>query len=74
MDTLTTPVLLCCMATNSRKASVSIGLAKCYIGKATEKSVSPLRAVLKECLQLSPLRAVLQESVIQSPESEEISP
>jgi hypothetical protein len=27
MDTLTTPVLLRCMATNSRKASVSIGPA-----------------------------------------------
>jgi hypothetical protein len=40
MDTLTTPVLLRCMTTNSRRASVSIGLARCYITKATEKLAS----------------------------------
>jgi hypothetical protein len=34
MDTLTTPLLLVTIATNSRKASVSIGAAGCYIGKA----------------------------------------
>jgi hypothetical protein len=52
MDTLTTPVLLHCMATNSRMASVgciatnsrearfSIGPPQCYIKKATESRVS----------------------------------
>jgi hypothetical protein len=36
MGTLAGPVLLRCMATNSRKASVSIGPAGCYIRNATE--------------------------------------
>jgi hypothetical protein len=52
MDTLATLVLLvtkatnsrtasvACLATNSRMARFSIGLSKCYIKKATEKSVS----------------------------------
>jgi hypothetical protein len=40
MDTLTTPVLLVTIATNSRKARFSIGPSKCYIKKATEKLVS----------------------------------
>jgi hypothetical protein len=40
MDTLTTPVLLVTIATNSREARFSIGPSKCYIKKATEKLVS----------------------------------
>jgi hypothetical protein len=39
-DTLTTPVLLVTIATNSRKARFSIGPSKCYIKKVTEISQS----------------------------------
>jgi hypothetical protein len=69
-DTLTTPVLLVTIATKSRKAIVgriatnswkarfSIGPSKCYIKKATEKSVYASR----------PPKLVY---VSESPESEE---
>jgi hypothetical protein len=40
MDMLAGMLLLRCMATNSRNASVSIGLAGCYMKKATEKLFS----------------------------------
>jgi hypothetical protein len=72
MDTLTTPVLLRCMATNSRMASVgciatnsrktrfSIGPSHCYIKKATENRVSLSRSASEVRLR-------------QSPESEEYS-
>jgi hypothetical protein len=37
VDTVTRPVLLCCMATKIKKAGVSIGTAGCYIEKARDK-------------------------------------
>jgi hypothetical protein len=43
MDTLTNPVLLRCMANNSRKASVSIGPAGCCIKEARDKLVRQFR-------------------------------
>jgi hypothetical protein len=43
MDTLAGPVLLRCIATKSRKASVPVGPAGCYIEKTTEKLASQFR-------------------------------
>jgi hypothetical protein len=37
MDTLTTPILLVTIATNSREGRFSIGPPKSYIKKATER-------------------------------------
>jgi hypothetical protein len=39
MDTLTTPVILVTIATNSREARFSIGPSKYYIKKEAERSV-----------------------------------
>jgi hypothetical protein len=57
MDTLTTPVLLRCMITKSRKTSVSIGSAGCYLGKTIHNSPSqsaPGVSLLQSTSEVSP--------------------
>jgi hypothetical protein len=75
MDTLTTPVLLVTIATNSREVRSSIGPSKCYIKKATEKlvSLSLRQSAYEVSLHQSVLEVRRQSSEVQSVGSEKLT-
>jgi hypothetical protein len=75
MDTLTTPVLLVTIVTNSRKARFSIGASECYIGEATEStSQSASEVSLRQSATGFSLRQLVFGIRVSQPlESEDIS-
>jgi hypothetical protein len=71
MDTLTTPVLLVTIATNSRETRFCIGPSECYIGKTIHRvSQSTLGVSLRQPVSEDRLRQLASEAEAVSRQSE----